>query len=428
MKHKTYDEGWDGDCKPVRTMDEAPQPCTVDRAPPGHSGMTFFVSEQISENISKTPEGFLLCANVPLTRTGDLLYAAGETPVTAMDGVTVISRTAETIFSPETIASFQGKPVTINHPKVFVDSKNIGTYGVGTVINVRPGVEQFANCLVGDLLITHDDGINVVQSGVREVSLGYEAEYTETAPGKGVQTDIRGNHVALVDKGRAGPLCAIRDSIGAKLMELKNKYLGFKKTVDEANSKADLRKQAADLRKQLAEVEKEIGGDDDDAKDKSKDADKDEPKDKGKTGDSQSTIDALTAQVAALTGTINTMVNAQKQATDAAAPVTDQATVSAAEILSPGIAKVGDVKSAALRAFYATDNGKAVLHTLTGGVAPAYDSAPAVDMLFRSAAEIVKVQRTNGQRPASTTQANDGKTVNTFDAEQAAISKMWNKG
>lgn len=397
----------------ARTMDEAPQQ---------GRGMEFFVSEQISENISKTPEGFLLCANVPLTRTGDLLYLAGETPVSATsDGVTVISRTAETIFSPETIASFQGKPVTINHPKVFVDSKNIGTYGVGTVINVRPGEGDFANCLVGDLLITHDDGINVVQSGVREVSLGYEAEYTETAPGKGVQTDIRGNHVALVDKGRAGPLCAIRDSIGAKLMEITKRVLGIKKTVDEENSKAALKKQAADLRKQLADIEKDIGDDDD----KSKDA---EPESKGKesTGDSK-TIDALTAQVTALTNTLSTMLSAQAKAQDAATPVTDQATVSAAEILAPGIAKVGDVKSAALKAFYATDSGKTVIHALTGGTAPAYDSAPAVDMLFRSAAELVKVQRTNGQR-GEPGKANDGKTMSTYDAEQAAIKTMWNKG
>lgn len=397
---------------------------TFDEAPP-HRGMEFFVSEQISENISKTPEGFLLCANVPLTRTGDLQYLAGEVPITATaDGITTISRTADTIFSPECIASFQGKPVTINHPKVFVDSKNIGTYQVGHVINVRPGADQFANCLVGDLLITHQDGIDVVQSGVREVSLGYEAEYTETEPGKGTQTDIRGNHVALVDKGRAGPLCAIRDSLGATLMKM---MTAVRKTFD-AETKPDLEKQIADAEAELATMKDKL------AKDKkSKDAEPDDDKDddkpaflKGKTGDSK-TIDALTTQVAALTSTITTMLAAQAKAQDASTVVTDQATVAAAEILAPGIAKVGDVKAAALKSFYATDAGKTVVHALTGGTAPAYDSAPTVDMLFRSASEIVKAQRTTGQRPASSAPANDQR-VSTADAEQANIHKFWNKG
>ena len=47
--------------------------------------------------------------------------------------------------------------------------------------------------------------------GVTEVSLGYDADYEQTAPGVGRQTNIIGNHVALVERGRCGPRCAIGD-------------------------------------------------------------------------------------------------------------------------------------------------------------------------------------------------------------------------
>jgi len=32
--------------------------------------MLFYVTEQLSENIAETPEKFLICKNVPVSRTG----------------------------------------------------------------------------------------------------------------------------------------------------------------------------------------------------------------------------------------------------------------------------------------------------------------------------------------------------------------------
>ena len=42
--------------------------------------MKYFIKTKLSENISETPEGFLLCKNVLLTHTGELKYAPGEHP------------------------------------------------------------------------------------------------------------------------------------------------------------------------------------------------------------------------------------------------------------------------------------------------------------------------------------------------------------
>jgi hypothetical protein len=64
---------------------------------------------------------------------------------------------------------------------------------------------------LGDLLITTEKGIELVKSGLREVSCGYDAQYEQIEKGKGKQREIIGNHVALVTKGRAGGRCAIQD-------------------------------------------------------------------------------------------------------------------------------------------------------------------------------------------------------------------------
>ncbi len=41
----------------------------------------FYTTEQISEHISKTPEGFLLCESVPIARVGDYEYSKDEVPI-----------------------------------------------------------------------------------------------------------------------------------------------------------------------------------------------------------------------------------------------------------------------------------------------------------------------------------------------------------
>ncbi len=71
-------------------------------------------------------------------------------------------------------------------------------------------------------------------------------------------------------------------------------------------------------------------------------------------------------------------------------------TAARAEILSPGIKVTKDVKANALKAAYTTDEGKGVIHKLTGGKAPTFDSAEKVDTLFIAASELLKASRTDG--------------------------------
>ncbi|CAN0620492.1 conserved protein of unknown function [Burkholderia multivorans] len=176
------------------------------------SGM--FTTEQLGAKQSITPEGFLLCEAVPIARVGSQDYAYFELPeLEAKDGVIVAERTADVLFSPETLASFEGKPITIDHPPDFVTPANYMSVARGTVRNVRRGEGAQSDLMLADLLITDAEAIRRVQSkDLTQVSNGYDAEYEQIAPGRARQVVIVGNHVALVKNARCGPVCSIGDS------------------------------------------------------------------------------------------------------------------------------------------------------------------------------------------------------------------------
>jgi hypothetical protein len=183
----------------------------------------YFAPEKLGPKQSLTPEGYLLCESVPVARTGVFLYHESELkgedgPIIKgdADGGVAIERTAEELFSPISIASFEGKPVTIDHPDDFVNPSNWKVLTVGVMQNVRRGEGIEDDLMLADLLITDAMAIEEVRRALPEVSNGYEADYEQLGPGKGRQLNIVGNHVALVERGRCGPRCAIGDKAMSK--------------------------------------------------------------------------------------------------------------------------------------------------------------------------------------------------------------------
>ena len=215
---------------------------------------TFYTTEKIGPKQSLTPEGFLLCEEVPVARTGLMVYGPDETPIAAgPDGVTRIFREADEVFRAETIASALGKPVTNDHPTDDVCPESWKELSHGVMLNIRRGIGAMDDLLIGDLLVTTPEGIKAVQDGKREVSLGYEADYTETAPGVGLQSNIIINHIALVEQGRCGPRCAIADhkptnlkgpTMTSKTTVKKNKVLDFLMQAFKAKDAAEVEKLA----------------------------------------------------------------------------------------------------------------------------------------------------------------------------------------
>jgi hypothetical protein len=174
--------------------------------------MRYHIAGSLSEHIKETPEGYLLCLDVPIARTGAQEYLPEEVPLPAKGRESVlVYRMEADVFAPETMASFEGKPVTLDHPDDFVTPETWRELSRGTAQNLRRGAGKDADLLLADLLITDAEAIAAVRGGLREISCGYDADYEETAPGVGRQISIIGNHVALVEGGRCGPRCRIGD-------------------------------------------------------------------------------------------------------------------------------------------------------------------------------------------------------------------------
>lgn len=168
----------------------------------------------ISPNQIETGEGFLICKNVPIARTGDQEYLGKEIGLDGQDAGQVISvhRSPEEVFSQAALASFEGKPVTNDHPPDLIGPDDVGMYEKGHAQNVRRGSGEWADYIVADLHIHDRELIDAIQGGKREVSCGYECDYVSNGDGTYSQKNIRGNHIAVVDRGRAGKRAAILDS------------------------------------------------------------------------------------------------------------------------------------------------------------------------------------------------------------------------
>ena len=170
-----------------------------------------YYGTRISDNKVLTPEGYLICKNVPVARTGWQDYRGREIGLDT-DDIVQVYRSPEEVFNPATVASFEGKTVTDTHPSEWVQPSNEGAYHKGHTQHVRRGPGDESDLLLADLFIKDANLINKVQNGLREVSCGYDCIYEPIGNDRYEQKQIRGNHVAVVHSGRAGDRVAIRDS------------------------------------------------------------------------------------------------------------------------------------------------------------------------------------------------------------------------
>lgn len=197
--------------------------------------MRAYFATKLSPNISETPNGFLICKNVPIARTGEQEYLGSELDLQdgRRDEVVVVTREESEVFSPETLASFEGTIFTDEHPSEEVTTQNVQYLQRGFVKDVRRGSGADADKILADIIVTDPVTIGkIVNDGKREISCGYKCEYVEQ-DGKIYQKNIRGNHVALVDSGRAGKDVAIKDSAVKK--DRKEKFFMAKKNTRRQN-------------------------------------------------------------------------------------------------------------------------------------------------------------------------------------------------
>lgn len=168
-----------------------------------------YYGARISPHMTRTPEGYLICHDVPINRIGDQEYTARDLQ---LDGdperVVIVHRYPQDVFDPAALASFEGKDITQGHPPENLGSENQAAYSKGHIQNVR----RVGDNTVADLYIKDPGLASDVENGVvREVSCGYLCDYVPDGNGY-KQQRIRGNHVAVVHQGRAGHAVAIKDA------------------------------------------------------------------------------------------------------------------------------------------------------------------------------------------------------------------------
>ena len=166
-----------------------------------------------------TPEGYLTAPS-KLARTGVQPYKARELGLDksmGMDAARVINlyRPPEEVFAADAVGSFESKPVTLQHPPEDVTDANWKKYAVGDVRDVKANGPM----LHGNVIVRDRAAIRAVMDGKAQLSGGYSFDLDLT-PGTspdgiaydGIQRKITGNHVAIVDTGRAGAGVRIGDS------------------------------------------------------------------------------------------------------------------------------------------------------------------------------------------------------------------------
>ena len=173
-----------------------------------------FVEDAQLTGVKITDEGYLT-GYVNCARTGIQIYSGDEVGRPEMDVVRVY-RPEEEVFSTDSLRTIAYKPLTNDHPPESVNAKNWRDFAVGSVAGevLRDGDKMRIPITLMDFKAIED-----VQNGKRELSNGYRMklvfEAGETKDGQAydaIQTEIKMNHVAIVDRGRAGSECRIGDS------------------------------------------------------------------------------------------------------------------------------------------------------------------------------------------------------------------------
>lgn len=186
-----------------------------------------------------TDEGFL---RVPgkAARTGIQEYLASELGLKgrAPNDIIRVYRPAEEVFNDESLQSYLGADVTNNHPPTLVNASTYRNTSVGVVTSVG---RQDGDFVIVDMVIKDKDAIKAVETGKCELSAGYTAVYDDTPgttpegePYDFRQTQIKINHVAIVDRARAGAMARIFDNMEKKPMYQITTDTGLKVDVADA--------------------------------------------------------------------------------------------------------------------------------------------------------------------------------------------------
>lgn len=163
--------------------------------------------------IRRTADGYLV-ADAKVARTGIQEYLGSELGKPDMMFVRVY-RPEDAVFSTDAMHTYAFRPMTNDHPPEQVTADNWRKYAIG---QTGGEVVRDGEYIRVPMVLMDAQAISDYESGKRELSMGYQAEIEfrdgVTANGQkydAIQTNLKMNHLALVDRARGGAALRIGD-------------------------------------------------------------------------------------------------------------------------------------------------------------------------------------------------------------------------
>lgn len=153
----------------------------------------------------------------PISKVGVFPYLGASIGADDADKIYYIYRPESELSSPSCVDSFRLLPLVDDHEMLgsdagFTPAEDYGVHGVA-----GENVQYENGLLFTNLKVWSESLKKKIQDGKVELSCGYSCRY-EMTPGiwngqryDGIQRDIVGNHIALVDQGRMGPDVRVLD-------------------------------------------------------------------------------------------------------------------------------------------------------------------------------------------------------------------------
>lgn len=170
--------------------------------------------------LPRTSDGYAVL-DCPVARSGIQEYLAVEMGDAFKDrdprSIVRVYRPDDVIFGDASLASYAHKPLTNDHPPVAVTADNWKQYAIG---HTGDEVRQDGKRVRVPMLMADAGAIAAVEGGKVEWSAGYAVTFDVLPDGvapdgtlaDAIVTGQKINHIALVDRGRAGPECRIGDN------------------------------------------------------------------------------------------------------------------------------------------------------------------------------------------------------------------------
>ena len=160
--------------------------------------------------------GWYEIADNPLSKSGVFEYLGASISAPEPDRIYRVYRPESELSDPACINSFKLLPWVVDHDML----------GEGELPAEKKGVEGIVGqdvyyqdgYLKGNIKVFSDRLAELIQSGMKELSLGYKCVYEfepgsfEGQPFDAIQRKIRGNHLATVEEGRMGRDVSVLDN------------------------------------------------------------------------------------------------------------------------------------------------------------------------------------------------------------------------